>query len=349
MIACEQVYAEMNVKTIANISFCFGISVLALLIFYMAKNDNNQKHDTYEDSSEIEISSAEIKYLDKQKNISTIEAIKVTKNADMIKAEDMHFKISKESGNLIINAKSAIKEADVVLFSGDVRVIFDEETTVSMSKAKAVLNEKKIYIDVPVTLNAQEYSIISGKCKIDWSSNDVFFCKNVKMHINDSTCICDNALVHLSLDTSKKYNLDSAVLKKNIIANLHGYNIRATDKMTILKDRVYTTGKTTVESKYKTDNFKLDTTDMLVNLDKNKKISKILCKNSFVFSTKDNIIKGANGVLIGDKIIIRNKLQVISKNGEITGDSGEYDLRTKKAKIFTTSGVFFQSKKWSRI
>ena len=131
MIAYEQVYAEMNVKTIANISFFLGISVLASLIFYMTKNDNNQKHDTYDDSSEIEITSAEIKYLDKQKNISTIEAVKITKNTDTINAEDIHFKISKESGNLIIDAKSASKEADVVLFSGDVRVIFDEKTTVS--------------------------------------------------------------------------------------------------------------------------------------------------------------------------------------------------------------------------
>lgn len=333
----------MNIKIVANISFFCGISILTFLVFYTSRTDIKQKQYMYHNNSEIELSSAEIKYLDKQNNISKIEASKVTKEHNIIKAKDINFSISRDSGNLIVCAKHAKKENDVALFYGDVIVIFDENTKVTMDKARAVLNERKIYIDVPVNLQTKDCSATSKKCNLDWDKNEIYFYGNVNAVFRESKCVCNNAIV--SLDSLKKYTLNRAVLHGNVVAKLPGYDISAANKITITKDMIYTTGITKIKSTSSNGKLTLDTTDICAYIDGNNKISKILCKNSFIFSTNDNIIKGSEGILVGDKIIIKNKLRIISKNGEITGESGEYDLRTKKAKIFTTSGVFLQPKK----
>lgn len=363
----------MNLHTLAKILFSVGIC-LTVYLFVSINEYSKDRFDEQEPNKGNVIEKAEINILDKN-NISKITAEKLSRDRGGVSAENAHAEIAFENNTIKIDSKYANGTKEKCDFWDGVDIKFGNGDYMFSSSANVDFKKKIIKIPTHVKAVYSGMNILGDKCDFDLENSLVSFSGNVHIEGEELKAKCSSVdMIYLLSEkmrnrlrnsddsrivayneatpfetTGKKTKIKKAVLNKNVDIKYDyngAYHLRVQDKLVFENAKITAYGNVIVDyENLKGESFSLKSNLIEARFDKNRKINKILCKNSFVFNSNDNIIRGQDGVWTSDKVIVNKDISVTSPNGVMEGQSGYYDIKLRKAFIKSPSGVFFKKGK----
>ncbi|MDR3156121.1 MAG: hypothetical protein LBT90_03420 [Holosporaceae bacterium] len=235
---------------------------------------------------------------------------------------------------------------NVRLFTKSGLYMQTEKVFVDFDK-KIVRGDGAIAMELSTNTNYKKKTTLKGEffC-FDFDKNILTISRAAKGNV-DSNAISAGGIT-IYFDNIKERTVKKIDATKNPIFVTKYYTITAKNAMTYSSKKIHADGDVVFTYHNGNKNMRVKSNDFTAIVDGNGNVSSIVANSAFTAYTANAIIEADGGCLAGNQISAFGNVVVISKNGNIFGESAVFDISSGEVQLKKSSGVVMAEDPFNR-